>query len=122
MSWKKFASLAALSLVAACAAGPMAPVQQSGADVSDWPAHRSPTRLDPAMETRIANIVAGMTLEQKIGQITQPDVRWITPDEVAQYYIGSVLNGGGAWPNNNKRATVQDWASQSAAYHAAAMR
>ncbi|RZJ88299.1 MAG: glycoside hydrolase family 3 protein, partial [Brevundimonas sp.] len=113
---------AALSLVAACAAGPMAPVQQAGLDPSDWPAHRSPTPVDQAMETRIANIVAGMTLEQKIGQITQPDIRWITPDEVAQYYIGSVLNGGGAWPNNNKRATAQDWASQSAVYHAAAMR
>ncbi|KQS53885.1 1,4-beta-D-glucan glucohydrolase [Brevundimonas sp. Leaf363] len=122
MSWKKFASLAALSLVAACAAGPMAPVQQAGLDPSDWPAHRSPTPVDQAMETRIANIVAGMTLEQKIGQITQPDIRWITLDEVAQYYIGSVLNGGGAWPNNNKRSTVQDWANQSAAYHAAAMR
>ena len=55
----------------------------------------APGGLDPAMERRIAGIVAGMTLEQKVGQITQPDVRFITPDEVRQYYIGTVLNGGG---------------------------
>ncbi|MDP3801858.1 glycoside hydrolase family 3 protein [Brevundimonas sp.] len=66
---------------------------------------------DAAMERRIAAIVAGMTLEQKVGQMTQPDVRYITPEQVSQYYIGSVLNGGGAWPDMNKRASVADWAA-----------
>ena len=41
-----------------------------------------------------------MTLEQKVGQITQPDIRSVTPDEVSRYYFGSILNGGGAWPGD----------------------
>ena len=122
MSLKKSLCILALSLTAACSGSLFDTGPRSTADVSDWPAHRSPTALDPAMEQRIAAIVAGMTLEQKVGQMTQPDVRWITPAEVSQYYIGSVLNGGGAWPQNNKRATVRDWADLSAAYHAAALR
>jgi beta-glucosidase len=73
------------------------------------------------METRIARIVAGMTLAQKIGQMTQPDVRYISPEEVTQYYIGSVLNGGGAWPAMNKHATVAEWAALSDRYHDAAL-
>ena len=77
--------------------------------------------LDAAMERRIAGIVAGMTLEQKIGQITQPDVRNITPDEVRRYYIGTVLNGGGAWPDNDKRSTVSDWAAWADSFSEAAM-
>lgn len=80
----------------------------------------SPT-LDAAMERRIAEIVAGMTLEQKIGQITQPDVRNITPDEVRQYYIGTVLNGGGAWPDDDKRSTLAEWAAWADAYADAAL-
>ena len=73
------------------------------------------------MEARIARIVASMTLAQKIGQMTQPDVRYISPEEVTQYYIGSVLNGGGAWPAMNKHATVAEWAALSDRYHDAAL-
>ena len=62
-----------------------------------------------------------MTLAQKIGQMTQPDVRYISPEEVTQYYIGSVLNGGGAWPAMNKHATVAEWAALSDRYHDAAL-
>lgn len=76
---------------------------------------------EAAMERRIAGIVAGMTLEQKVGQITQPDVRNITPDEVRRYYIGTVLNGGGAWPDNDKRSTLAEWVAWADSYADAAM-
>jgi beta-glucosidase len=89
--------------------------------VSDWPVHRSPTAVDVATERRIAEIVAGMTLEQKVGQITQPEIRYISPDEVRQYYIGSVLNGGGSWPGMDKAATVQEWAALSNRYYLASV-
>ena len=76
---------------------------------------------DAAVEARVKAIVASMTLEQKVGQITQPDIRSITPDQVRQYYIGSILNGGGAWPGMNKHATVQDWLTLSDQYYRASM-
>lgn len=73
------------------------------------------------MEAHIAEIISGMTLRQKIGQMTQPDIRSITPDEVRDFYIGSVLNGGGAWPGGEKRATASDWAALADSYYRASM-
>ncbi|HEY0599406.1 glycoside hydrolase family 3 protein [Brevundimonas sp.] len=105
-----------LLLLAGCA--PTAILPPAAVEASAGRAHAV---LDPAMEARIAGMVAGMTLEQKVGQITQPDVRNITPDEVRQYYIGTVLNGGGAWPDNDKRSTVAEWAAWADAYADAAM-
>lgn len=109
-----------LPILAGCAAAQGAPrwTSQLG---GDWPAMTSPTPRDAAMEARIAAIVAGMTLEQKIGQMTQPDIRYVTPDDVRTYYIGSVLNGGGAWPGMRKDAALADWTALSDAYYRASM-
>lgn len=107
------AAASLLAFVAACA--------QSQTATDEWPMVTSPVVQDPAMEARIAQIVAGMTLRQKIGQMTQPDIRSITPDEVREHYIGSILNGGGAWPQGNKHATVKDWADLAGAYYRASM-
>lgn len=96
--------------------------QSASAPLADWPALKSPIARDEAMERRIAGIVAGMTLEQKIGQMTQPDVRYIKPDEVRLHHIGSVLNGGGAWPAMNKHATVAEWAELARQFHDASFQ
>ncbi|WP_447725750.1 glycoside hydrolase family 3 protein [Sphingomonas koreensis] len=107
-----------LPLLVGCAATPGGDPLWKG---KDWPVLHSPTVPDTAMEARIAGIVAGMTLEQKIGQMTQPDIRYVTPDEVRRYYIGSVLNGGGAWPGMKKDAVLSDWTALSDAYYRASM-
>lgn len=112
--------------VAACAAsGQLAPGQGWNADeakaIAAWPGRQPTGQLDAAAEARIAAIVGGMTLEQKIGQITQPDIRYITPDQVRDYYIGTVLNGGGAWPGMNKHAKVTDWTRLAGQFDHAAM-
>jgi beta-glucosidase len=62
-----------------------------------------------------------MTLAQKIGQMTQPEIKNVTPAEVTQYYIGSVLNGGGYWPNGNKLAAISDWVNLADQYYDASM-
>ena len=31
-----------------------------------------------------------------------PDIQYVTPDEAKKYQLGSILNGGGSWPNNKK--------------------
>ena len=88
-----------------------------------WPTAVAPRAVpgEAAMEARIRAIVAGMTLEQKIGQMTQPDIRSVTPDDVRRYYLGSVLNGGGAWPGMNMHASVDDWLKLSDQYYRASM-
>ncbi|GLK47167.1 hypothetical protein GCM10017620_01400 [Brevundimonas intermedia] len=118
MTFRK-TKLLPLLLLAGCALAPMSAAAQH--ERTDWPALTAAYAPDAAMEARIARIVAGMTLAQKVGQMTQPDVRYITPEEVTQYYIGSVLNGGGAWPAMNKHATVAEWAALSDRYHDAAL-
>jgi beta-glucosidase len=82
----------------------------------DWPKVRSKIEQRPHDERRIAQIVSGMTLAEKVGQMTQPEIGAITPDEVKQYHIGSVLNGGGSWPNKDKHATAQAWLALADAY------
>jgi beta-glucosidase len=76
---------------------------------------------DQALEIRVRSIVAGMTLEQKVGQMTQADIRSVTPDDVRKYYLGSVLNGGGAWPSMNMHSSVADWLKLSDEYYRASM-
>ena len=76
---------------------------------------------DAAQEAQIRDIVAHMTLPQKIGQMTQPDIRAVTPDEVRTFYIGSVLNGGGAWPRGDKHAPAADWLAMADAFWEASM-
>ncbi len=59
-----------------------------------------------------------MTLDQKIGQMTQPERLHITPAQVKRYHIGSVLSGGGSCPGDNRPA---DWVAMNDAYWAASM-
>ena len=89
--------------------------------LTDWPRITSAVKQDKAMEARIAGIVAGMTLAQKVGQMTQPEIKFITPAQVREFYIGSVLNGGGSWPQGNKYATAADWVKLADAYYDASM-
>lgn len=78
-------------------------------------------RPSAALDGRVRAIVARMTLEQKIGQMTQAEIRSITPDDVRRYYIGSILNGGGAWPSMNMHSSVADWLHLSDAFYRASM-
>ncbi len=86
-----------------------------------WPQISSPYALDASMEKRIADLVSGMSLRQKIGQMTQADIRSVNPEQVREHYLGSVLNGGGAWPDGNKRSKAGDWVALSRAYYDASM-
>lgn len=115
---------AAVLAVAGCAKDSDQPGKQAEAKparLSDWPRLTSAIARDDKLEARIAEILKGMTLAQKIGQMTQPEIKSITPEEVRQYYIGSVLNGGGSWPDKNKHASVQDWLALADQYHEASM-
>jgi beta-glucosidase len=101
-----------------CLAAALLASRASATDL--WPKRTAPA-TDPALEAKVRTIVAGMTLEQKVGQMTQPDIRSVTPDEVRRYYIGSILNGGGAWPGLNMHASVGDWLKLSDDFYRASM-
>src|SRR4051794_24557278 len=68
------------------------------ANPANWPAIKSPVREDPVIEAKITQLMASMSLEQKVGQIVQGDIASITPDDVRKYHLGSVFNGGNSDP------------------------
>ncbi len=86
-----------------------------------WPHAKSAVAADPQIEARIAELLRQLTLEQKIGQMTQPDIRDATPQDVKQYRLGSILNGGGAFPGNKKYAKASDWVALADRYYEASM-
>ncbi|WP_224372136.1 glycoside hydrolase family 3 protein [Hyalangium versicolor] len=84
---------------------PDPPIEQP----DDWAPVTSAIPKDPAIEAQIDTLLASMSLEEKVGQITQVEISNVTPEEVKQYHLGSVLNGGGAWPNGKKASTPDEW-------------
>ncbi len=91
------------------------------APLTDWPRLKSAVAADARLEARVKEIVAGMTLEQKVGQMTQSEIKTTTPEDVRRHYLGSVLNGGGSWPGGSKYATPADWVKLADAFHDASM-
>ena len=66
-------------------------------------------------------LLAVMTLEQKVGQILQGEIQSLSASEMRRYGIGSVLNGGGSYPAKNKSAELDDWLALADKYHGAAV-
>lgn len=77
--------------------------------LSTWPEQAPAFAVDQALEQRIDGLLKAMTLKQKIAQMVQPEIRDITVEDMREYGFGSYLNGGGAFPNDNKHASAADW-------------
>ena len=59
-------------------------------------------------EDRVEALLARMTLDEKIGQMTQGDIGSIKdPSDVERYFLGSVLSGGGSDPKAGNR--LEHW-------------
>ena len=86
-----------------------------------WPELKPAFPYDEQLETRIADLLSQMSLEQKVGQMIQAEIKYITPEQVKKYHIGSILNGGGTFPNNDKFATPDDWGKMADDFFAASM-
>jgi len=92
-----------------------------GADARVWPTGASAVAKDSRMEARIKALLASLTLEQKVAQMVQPDIRSVTPEDVRRYRLGSILNGGGAFPDNRKDSKLSDWVALADRYYEASM-
>jgi len=78
-------------------------------NINIWPVLDIEVKRDKEVEANVLKILASMTLEQKVAQMIQPEIKDITVEDMRKYGFGSYLNGGGAFPDNNKYATPTDW-------------
>ena len=74
---------------------------------------------DNKKERFINGLVKKMTLDEKVGQMTQVDKRMLDSEsDIAEYFLGSVLSGGGSVPDDN---TPKGWVSMVNAYQRQAL-
>ncbi|MFS8011957.1 putative glucan 1,3-beta-glucosidase [Helianthus anomalus] len=66
--------------------------------------YKDPTQ---PLNVRIKDLIGRMTLQEKVGQMVQIDRSVATPDVMRNYFIGSLLSGGGSVPA--KEASPETW-------------
>ena len=59
-----------------------------------WPRARSVGLIDAPSEGFISDLLARMSLEEKVGQVIQADIASIKPDDLRRYPLGAILAGG----------------------------
>ncbi|MEU4481284.1 glycoside hydrolase family 3 N-terminal domain-containing protein [Micromonospora sp. NPDC023966] len=99
----------ALLLVAVTALAVPAPATAAGLPYQD------PTL---PVATRVADLLARMTLDEKLGQMTQAERGSVTASDLTTYRLGSVLSGGGSAPTPN---TAASWADMYDGFQRAAL-
>jgi beta-glucosidase len=87
-----------------------------------WPAAKSAGLVNPETEARITELLARMSLEEKVGQMIQADTSAIRPEDLRQYPLGSILAGGSSPPiNAPDRSPAGPWIATARAFNAVAM-
>ena len=125
-----FTPMSKLLAAAALLAALSGTVRAEGIDTPQnivWPraekAQRPPTgpRSDAVIEARIHDLISRMSLEQKVGQMIQAEIKSASPSDVRAFHLGSVLNGGGSTPNGDLHAPVGAWTALADRYYEASM-
>ncbi|WP_438862910.1 glycoside hydrolase family 3 N-terminal domain-containing protein [Neptunicella sp.] len=112
---------AALSAVLLSSCASSENTEENRSSASLWPSVHSPMEDNQGDRAFVTDLVAKMTVEEKVGQVLQAEIQTISPDEARQYHIGSILNGGGSVPNRNSNATASDWAAFADQYYQASI-
>ncbi|WP_394821397.1 glycoside hydrolase family 3 N-terminal domain-containing protein [Pendulispora albinea] len=75
---------------------------------------------DPSLPvaTRVSQLMANMTLDEKIAQMTQAERASVTSADVTNFSLGSVLSGGGSAPSPNNATS---WANMYDSFQNAAV-
>ncbi len=114
-------ALIASALLSGCAQSPETTANDQSEAAAIWPTLEIAVKQDPAEEKQVASILASMTVEQKVAQIIQPEIRSVTVEDMRRYGFGSYLNGGGSFPGDNKHATPEEWINLAEAMYQASV-
>src|SRR5690606_18210812 len=90
-------------------------------DPAQWPAVEWPFSADAELEKQVDDLLATLSVEEKVGQIIQGDIASITPDDVRKYRLGSILAGGGSDPGGKYNASPAEWLALADAFWEASM-
>lgn len=82
---------------------------QNTYNIEIWPELTSAVKTDPVLETKVAELLGKLTIEQKVAQMIQPELQNFSVEDMRQYGFGSFLSGGNTSPGGNKRAAPADW-------------
>src|SRR4029079_504986 len=86
-----------------------------------WPSPKWPFPKDAALEEKVASLLKKMTVEEKVGQVTQGGICCSKPSDMKEYHLGSILAGGGSSPGNNERSPPKDWLKLADEFYAASV-
>lgn len=124
------AAFVAMGLLAACdrpappddagkaAAAPVAGV----ADPAQWPETASRGLKNPETEAFVDDLLAKMSLEEKVGQMIQGDIGSVRPEDLRKYPLGSILAGGSSPPlGAPDRSPAQPWIETARAFRAVSL-
>jgi beta-glucosidase len=100
----------ALAIVALVGANVLAPSEAS--------AHLPYPDPSLPVATRVSQLMSTMTLDEKIGQMTQAERGSVSNADITNFALGSVLSGGGSAPSPN---TATGWADMYDGFQNAAL-
>ena len=86
-----------------------------------WPVIKSEVKKDPQIEATIDALIGRMSVAEKVGQTIQAEIHSISPREVREFSIGSVLSGGGSYPGKDRHAPLSSWVALADAYYDASV-
>ena len=86
-----------------------------------WPKAVSAASTTGQTERFVDRLLSQLSLEEKVGQMIQADIASISPAELRQYKLGSILAGGNAAPGNELRTTPQAWLDLTDAFYRASL-
>ncbi|KAL2239998.1 UNVERIFIED_CONTAM: Lysosomal beta glucosidase [Sesamum indicum] len=73
-------------------------------EAEGYPKYKDPKQ---PLNVRIKDLMRRMSLEEKIGQMTQIERTLASPRIVKKYFVGSVISAGGSPPP--PKASAEDW-------------
>jgi len=70
------------------------------------------------VDNAVASILSAMTTAEKVGQMVQAEIGSVSASQARQWNLGSVLNGGGSWPNG-KNSSISNWVALADSFYEA---
>jgi beta-glucosidase len=125
-NWARLSILALLWWAVGAPGVPAAFAASSGgargaAHAALWPRSHSVGLVDPATEGFVTELLGRMSLEEKVGQIIQADIGYITPDDLRSYPLGALLAGGESQPAGGGDRAAAGWLAATRAYRTVAI-